>query len=109
MSALIYPLHFHRQFERRWLSKAANDQNRRSPPRGQDTCTVCGHVVTAPSTSTHLQTGKIVNHWRCSACGNAWDTFVESPVRKVARSSPIGIREARNGQIEPGLEPGDDV
>jgi hypothetical protein len=78
MTALIYPLYFHRQFERRWAARAVDDQERRSPSQGQDICTVCGHVVTAPSTSTHLPTGRVVNRWFCSACGNGWETFVES-------------------------------
>lgn len=75
MNALIYPLHLHRQFERRWAARATGD--RRSPPQGTDTCTTSGHVVTAPSGSTHLPTGKIVQ-WRCSASGNSRETFVDS-------------------------------
>jgi hypothetical protein len=106
MSALIYPLHFHRQFERRWSAKAANDRDRRSPTQGTDTCTACGHIVTAPSRSTHLPTGKIVNHWRCSACGNNWNTFVDSSVSKATMSPVIQVR---NGEIESRLEPGGDV
>ena len=106
MCDLIYPLHFHRQFERRWSAKAANDQDRRSPSHGTDTCTACGHVVTAPSRSTHLPTGKVVNHWRCSACGNAWNTFVNSSMRKDTSSSAIQVR---NGEIESRLQLGDDV
>jgi ribosomal protein L37AE/L43A len=109
MNALIYPLHYHRQFERRWAARAASDQVRRSPVQGTDTCTTCGYVVTAPSTSTHLPTGKVVNHWHCSACGYAWDTFVNSPERKDTRSAAIRVRKMRNGEIEPSLELGDDV
>lgn len=81
MRALIDPLHLHRQFER-GAARVTDDQDRRSPPRGTDTCTACGHVVIAPSGSTHLPTGKIVNYWRCSACGHAWDTFAGSPARR---------------------------
>jgi hypothetical protein len=89
MNALVYPLHFHRRFERRWAAQATGDQSRRSPPQGTDTCTKCGHVVTAPSRSTHLPTGKIVNHWCCSACGNTWDTFVDSRLRNAKwRTAP---------------------
>jgi hypothetical protein len=108
MSAPIYPLHFHRQFERRWAARAADDQDRRSPSQGTDKCTACGHVVTAPSSSTHLPTGRIVNYWRCSACGNAWDTFVESLA--IDTGSPVvRVRKVRNGEIEPHFELGDDV
>lgn len=82
MMSLNYPVHFHRQFERRWAARIDVTQDRRSPVQGTDICTTCGHSVTAPSISTHLPTGKVVNHWRCSACGNAWDTFAESPLRK---------------------------
>jgi len=81
MNVLIYPLHFHRQFERRWAARVADDWNRRSPVQGTDTCTTCGHVVTAPSASTRLPTGKVVNRWHCSVCGSAWDTFVDAPAR----------------------------
>jgi hypothetical protein len=108
MTALIYPLHFSRQFERRWSARAIHDQDRRSPSQGTDTCIACGHVVTAPSKSTHLPTGRIVNYWRCSACGNAWDTFVDSPLKDTG-SSAVLVREVRNGEIEPCLELGDDV
>lgn len=78
MDVLVYPLHVRRQFERRWAATVAEEQSRRSPAEGTDTCNTCGHVVTAPSASTHLPTGRIVNHWHCSTCGNTWDTFVES-------------------------------
>jgi len=82
MNALIYPLHFHRRFEPRWATRVISDQKRRSPPQGTDACTTCGHVVTAPSRSTHLPSGKIINHWQCSTCGNTWDTFVDSRLGK---------------------------
>ena len=109
MSAPIYPLHFHRQFERRWAARAADDQDRRSPSQGTDKCTACGHVVTAPSSSTHLPTGRIVNYWRCSACGNAWDTFADSPVRKDAKSPVSRTAKVRHGEIESPFQLGDNV
>jgi len=103
MNVLIYPLHLHRQFERRWAARMAGDQHRRSPPQGTDTCSACGHVVTAPSKSTYLPTGKIVNRWRCSACGHAWDSFVDSPVRKDAKfiGHPGSEDAALRGRISP--------
>ncbi len=67
-----------RRFEPGTAATIPGDEDRRSPVEGTDTCKTCGHVVVAPSTSTHLPSGKIVNRWRCSACGNTWDTFVES-------------------------------
>jgi transcription elongation factor Elf1 len=108
MNSLIYPLHFHRQFERRWAARMADDQDRRSPSQGTDTCIACGHVVIAPSTSTHLPTGKVVNRWNCSACGTTWDTSVNSPPRKHVMSSVIRIRKMRNGEIEARPELGGD-
>jgi len=89
MNALIYPVHVRRQFERRWSARATDHENRRSPAQGTDTCATCGHVVTAPLRSTHLPTGKIVNHWRCSSCGTDWETFVEAPVREENESSSM--------------------
>lgn len=109
MSALIYPVHFHRQFERRWAARAADDRDRRSPPQGTDTCTACGDIVTAPSGSTHLPTGKIANYWRCSKCGNAWDTFADSPVRKDAKSLVSRAAKVRHGEIESPFQLGDNV
>jgi hypothetical protein len=77
MNALVYLPHFHHRFEHRRAAQAGGDQNRRSPAHRRVTFTTCGHSVTAPSESTYLLTGKIVNHRRCSACGNTWDTFVD--------------------------------
>lgn len=77
MNALICSLRSRRPVERRLAAQAADDQSRRSPAQGTDTCTTCGQIVIAPSGSTHLPSGKIVNHWHCSACGNSWDTFVD--------------------------------
>jgi hypothetical protein len=70
MNALVYVGHFHHRFEHRRAAQAAGDQNRRSPAHRRVTYTTCGHSVTAPSKSTYLLTGKIVNHRRSSACGN---------------------------------------
>jgi hypothetical protein len=76
-------LHFRPQFERRWAAQAAGDQGRRSHAQGTDTCTTCGDIVTAPSRSTLLPTGKNVNHWHCSACDNIWDTFADLRLRNA--------------------------
>lgn len=91
MNVTTYPLHLSRNFERRWSARAIGGEGRRSPSRGTDNCTVCGHVVTAPVTSTYLPTGKIINEWQCSACHNSWHTFVypecntDAPVSRSGR------------------------
>jgi hypothetical protein len=77
MSPIIYPLHFQRRLERSWASRMIRQEPSRLPSRGTNTCT-CGHVVTAPIRSTYLPTG-VVNEWRCSACGNDWET-ISDPV-----------------------------
>ena len=78
MSFIIYPSEFQRRSERRWASRMVREEPRRSPSRGTNTCT-CGHLVTAPVSSTYLPTG-VVNEWRCSACGNAWTTIADPDV-----------------------------
>ncbi len=78
MDALSHFPDIRRRLEPSTAATMQSDQDRRSPAEGTDTCKTCGHVVIAPSTSTHLPSGKIINQWRCSACGNTWDTFVES-------------------------------
>jgi hypothetical protein len=77
MSSIIYPLHFQRRFERRWASRMISEP-RRSPSRRTNTCS-CGQLVTAPVGSTYLPTG-VVTEWRCSACGNNWETFADPGV-----------------------------
>ncbi|MEH2501669.1 MULTISPECIES: hypothetical protein [unclassified Bradyrhizobium] len=77
MNSIIYPLHFQRRFERRWASRMVSEP-RRSPSRGTNTCS-CGQLVTAPVSSTYLPTG-VVNEWRCSACGNNWETIADPGV-----------------------------
>ena len=67
MNAIIYPLHFQRSLESRWAARMVRDEPRRSPSEGTDTC-ACGHVITAPISSTYLPTG-IVNEWRGHHCG----------------------------------------
>ncbi|MEH2531527.1 hypothetical protein V1277_002092 [Bradyrhizobium sp. AZCC 1588] len=74
MKSIIYPLHFQRRFERRWASRMVSELPR-SPSRGTNTCS-CGQLVTAPVSSTYLPTG-VVNEWRCSACGNNWETIAD--------------------------------
>lgn len=71
MNAIIYPLHFHRQFEQRWAA-SVTERFRRSPPEGTDRC-VCGHTVVAPSSSTYTPDA-VVNHWHCAKCGEEWTT-----------------------------------
>ncbi|MCA6110518.1 hypothetical protein [Bradyrhizobium cenepequi] len=75
MSSTIYPLHFEQKFERRWASRMVRDEPRRSPSHGTNTC-ICGHLITAPIRSTYSPTG-VVNKWRCSACGNHWETIAD--------------------------------
>jgi len=74
----IYPLHLQRNFERRWASRIVRDEPRRSPSRGTNTCT-CGHLITAPVSSTCLPLG-VVNEWHCSACGKNWETIADHGV-----------------------------
>ncbi|WP_084810840.1 hypothetical protein [Bradyrhizobium sp. NAS80.1] len=78
MSSILYPLHFQRRFERRWASRMVSDGPRRSPSQGTSTCT-CGHLIIAPVSSTYLPAG-VVNKWRCSACGNDWETIADPGV-----------------------------
>ena len=75
MSAIIYPLDFHRKFERRWAA-GAQSQQRRSPPEGTDIC-ICGHTVIAPSRATYTP-GVVINHWQCARCGREWTTSAVS-------------------------------
>jgi ribosomal protein L37AE/L43A len=82
MTSVNYPSHSHLRFEHRRAARVAGDKERRSPGQGMDTCTKCGHAVIAPSTSMHLPTGQVANHWQCSVCGHAWDTFAYSPTKK---------------------------
>lgn len=76
MNAIIYPLHLRRTFERRWAARATRDETRRSPSQGTDICG-CGNLVTAPASPAYLPTGKIMNRWRCTACGASWEMFVD--------------------------------
>lgn len=87
MTSPGYPLHFHRRLKGGAATGATGDKERRSPAEGTDVCTSCGHAVIAPSTSTHLPTGQVVNHWQCSVCGHAWDTFSASLVKSGPTSS----------------------
>jgi hypothetical protein len=72
MRLTIRPTHIRRSFARR---SALFPQNalRHSRPEGTDTC-CCGCVVTAPSASFHT-TLLVVNEWRCSQCGERWQTM----------------------------------
>jgi len=73
MNAIIYPIHFRRNFEQRWAARMVSDEPRRSsPPEGTDSC-ICGHRVIAPSSSTYGP-NEVVNHWECSTCGRQWKT-----------------------------------
>jgi hypothetical protein len=44
MNAIIYPVYFHRNFERRWATRMTGLEPRRSRPEGADTC-ACRNVV----------------------------------------------------------------
>jgi hypothetical protein len=70
---MTYPIYLQRSFERRWAARIVRDQPRRSPAQGTDTCDCCGNVVTAPSAVTYSPKG-VVNVWRCTVCGNQWNT-----------------------------------
>ena len=76
MNAIIYPLHFQRSFESRGVARMVRDEAHRSPSKGTNTC-ACGHVITAPISSTYLPTG-VVNEWRCSACGRNCQTIADT-------------------------------
>jgi hypothetical protein len=73
MAPINYPIHIRRNFNRRWNALFAQKAPRNSPPEGTDTCR-CGDVVTAPSASFHT-TLLVVNEWRCSRCGERWQTM----------------------------------
>jgi hypothetical protein len=73
MDGLIYPIHFQRDFERRWAARIVRDVARQWPAEGTDTC-VCGATVTAPIESTYSP-AEIANDWECSACGKRWKTI----------------------------------
>ena len=76
MNAIIYPIHFRRNFEQRWAARMVRDEPRRSPPEGTDSC-ICGHTVIAPSSSTYAP-NEVANHWECPACGRQWETTAPS-------------------------------
>jgi hypothetical protein len=73
MTAIVYPIHFQRKFERRWANRVARYAVvRKSRPEGTDTC-ACGHDVTAPYSSNYTPKA-VINRWHCSACGADWRT-----------------------------------
>ena len=72
MSALIYPIHIQRAFERHWAARMVCSARRRSRPEGTEAC-VCGRIVVAPSSSN-----EVANYWECPACGRRWKTVAPS-------------------------------
>ena len=56
MNAVIYPVYFHRNFERRWATRMAEAEPRRLRREGTDTCE-CGNVVGVPRSFGHLPIG----------------------------------------------------
>jgi hypothetical protein len=72
VSIIIYPIHFHSKFGRRWADRMVRPEPRRSPAEGTITCG-CGEFIIAPESSTYLPTG-VVNEWRCSKCGTRLQT-----------------------------------
>ena len=56
MNAVIYPVYFHRNFERRWATRMAGAEPRRFPRNGADTY-ACGNVVGAPRSLGHSPIG----------------------------------------------------
>ena len=83
MNAPIYPIHLRREFERRWASRMACGEARRSPAKGTATC-ICGDTVTAPSSSTYSP-DEVANHWECSACGTRWKTIAPGHPAEAGR------------------------
>jgi hypothetical protein len=77
LNVILYPLHLCRKFERRWNSKAVQDECQRPPSRVTDGCNVCGRIAMAPVHSTYLPTGTFVHQWRCPVCRNSWQTSVD--------------------------------
>jgi hypothetical protein len=76
MDVIIYPLLTLTKIR---APLVRQDGPRRAPPisaQGTDTC-LCGHVVTAPSSSTYTPVG-VVNEWQCSACGKHWTTTADA-------------------------------
>lgn len=80
---IVYPLDFERRFERRWGSRMVRDEPRQSPSQGTNTCT-CGHLITAPVSSTCSPAG-VVNEWQCSDCGTNWETIAD---RRASSTTP---------------------
>jgi hypothetical protein len=85
MNAIIYPISLRRNFRQHLAGRLTNDDLRRSPPEGTDTC-ICGHTVIAPNRSTHAP-NEVVNHWECSACGRRWETT--APYDGGVKQSPL--------------------
>jgi hypothetical protein len=75
MNAIMYPVHFHLNFESRWATRMAGVEPRRSRSEGTDTCE-CGNVVTAPCASSYSPAG-VINKWHCAACGSQWETAAD--------------------------------
>jgi hypothetical protein len=85
MDVIFYPLHVQRRFEQRWAARMVRDEPRRSPPQGTHIC-LCGHVVTAPNSSTYTPIG-VVNEWQCSACDKHWRTTADAEQLQKNRRS----------------------
>jgi hypothetical protein len=56
MNAVIYPVYFHRNFERRWATRMAGTEPRRFPRKDADTY-ACGNIVGAPRSFGHSPIG----------------------------------------------------
>ena len=64
MNAIIYPVHFHRNFERLWEKRVAGLVPRHSPSEGTDTCGqgnvigACGDLGNSPTGVTFAAGGR---------------------------------------------------
>jgi hypothetical protein len=48
----------------------------RLPSQGTEGCNACGRLAKAPVHGTYMPSGDVVYQWRCSECGNSWQTSV---------------------------------
>jgi hypothetical protein len=72
--SIIYPLHFHRLFERHWATRMVGC---RAATLSGITCT-CGHR----SRQFNLSGDGSFNEWHCSSCGRRWQMVGNQPVRR---------------------------
>lgn len=49
---------------------------------GRPSCPRCGEVTIAAEATTVSDTGQAHHHWRCDACGHAFETMVDTARRR---------------------------